>query len=257
MRWSHSLFGAMALPAEQKRSNRSGTATVIQTLANQLIADMKKSWQKTALLGVLLLVGLYFWIPPLLKAFRSQPPTAAPPAAASASPPPSPPIEAVADFSTAPTDRPASAGTATSWEEADRILQTDPLVRPIEAAALQSDPFRIDHDQFPPPVTDIFAEEPPEPEPSPAADDGLHSLDGLVLKSTIIGVKQRAAFINGRLYFEGNTISWKGKNFQVQAIYPRRVVLIADGETYELTIQDKPGSDRVELQSRRASWRQQ
>ncbi|NOX56416.1 MAG: general secretion pathway protein GspB [Planctomycetes bacterium] len=230
---------------------------MIQTLANQLIADMKKSWQKTALLGVLLLIGLYFWIPPLLRAFRSEQPRAAQAAPATTPPPASPPIEAVADFSDSSADRPRAGGSPLSWKQADQILQTDPLVRPIEAAAIQSDPFRIDHDQFPPPVTNIFAEEPPEPEPSPQADEDPHSIDGLVLKSTIIGVKQRAAFINGRLYFEGNMIPWKGKTFQVQAIYPRRVVLTADGETYELTIRDKSGSNRAELQSRRESWRRQ
>ena len=35
----------------------------------QLARDMKASAAKTGVLGLLLLVGLYFWLPPLLSAF--------------------------------------------------------------------------------------------------------------------------------------------------------------------------------------------
>ncbi|HID21438.1 MAG TPA: hypothetical protein EYP14_03450 [Planctomycetaceae bacterium] len=153
----------------------------------------------------------------------------------------------MADFSKTRADRRISGESGASWEEADRILETDPLVRPIKAAAIQTDPFRIDHDQFPPPVTNIFAQEPPKPAPAP--DTEPETVEGLVLKSTIIGVKQRAAFINGRLYFEGNTISWKGKRFRVQAIYPRRVVLTSGSETCELKIEEQTKASGLELQS--------
>jgi hypothetical protein len=107
----------------------------------------------------------------------------------------------------------------------------------VEVAAIQSDPFRVDNDQFPPPV--LFAEEPKE-EPKPAAvakePTEPKSLERLVLKSTIVGVNRRAAFINSRLYHEGKEVRVDGESYLLSAVYPRRVILKQGDREFELKI---------------------
>jgi len=225
---------------------------LLQSVTNQLIADMKRSWQKTAILAVLLLVGVYFWIPPLIRAFqdgeRSKPEVAT--AAAAVGQPL--PASAVGSPASA-QEQVAQSVDASSWQELAQRLKTDPLVQSVGAAAIHSDPFQMDRDQFSPPVLGIFEAE-PEPSASHAQPDDATriTIDGLVLKSTIIGIKQRAAFINDRLYFEGNTVSWQGNDYLVTAIESRKVILTFEDKTFELSIVDEALSRQIELQSRAA-----
>jgi len=42
--------------------------TDVRGLLSQLICETKTSWKKTATLGWLLVVGMFFWLPLLIKA---------------------------------------------------------------------------------------------------------------------------------------------------------------------------------------------
>ena len=206
---------------------------MIQVLANQLISEMRRNRQKTAILAVSLVIGLYFWLPLLFNAFKGR--GSSIPKAAAAIPRP---IEAVAAFPSSTSTRSAEGGAKRTWEQVVQLLQNDPLFRPAEASSIRSDAFQIDHDQFSPPVDDIFMPDSEETPVRAKRADAKPSIDGLALKSTIIGVKQRAAFINDRLYFEGNVIPWKGASYVVEAIRPRSVALTSQDATYELMIDD-------------------
>jgi hypothetical protein len=211
-----------------------------RSIAEQFLHDMKASWQKTALLAALFVVGLFFWVPPLIRMVSGG--TASPSVAA--------PTQANVSAPTVDSSGAAEATAAQKsaarigWKDADEMLATDPLVQSAEVAAIQSKPFQIDHEQFPPPV--LFAEEDDDTEliadksiledPDPVAMT-LDAPNGLVLKSTIVGATRRAAFINSRLYYEGKEVRTReGAKYLVTAIYPRRVVLTREQETYELTI---------------------
>jgi hypothetical protein len=198
----------------------------VQALKNQLLRDLKASWRKSALLAVLLVVGLIFWIPPLVRAVRKSPipPAAVPSVRTQAQP--------TVTRSDASTER---AGGTITWQTAERILETDPLVRSAEVAAIHSEPFRVDRDQFPPPI--LFAEEPAESKPQPEKPSDLVAPIGLVLKSTIVGVSRRAAYINTKLYFEGAEIRGEnGQVYRLKSVHPRKVVLDQDGQELELKI---------------------
>ena len=205
-------------------------------LGQQFVRDMHASWPRTALLGILLLVGCWFWIPPVyhwLSGSGSSTTAAVAASSPAAGFPKSPPA-------TAEQNPSASRVVEATWRRIEHTSQTDPLVRSAEVAALESSPFLIDPDQFPPPI--LFAD---EPEPPPAletlpepqvADVQPAASDSLVLKSTIVGVRRRAAYINRRLYFVGSEIRSGGTTWRLKAVEPRRVILQQGNEQFELRI---------------------
>jgi len=209
----------------------------LQSIQNQLIRDLKASWQKTVLLAILFSIGLWFWIPPLVKAVVRE----APDVVAAADPSISPTRDeaaAVSSHAQQPTDQPA---IVYSWENVGSVLDRDPLVQSAEVAARHTSPFGIDADQFPPPV--LFSDEPRRtgiPDSEPAAADTVPSAQ-LLLKSTIVGENRRAALINRKLYLEGSAIQIGGKTYLLAAVYPRKVLLRSGEDTLELTMAAQPG----------------
>lgn len=214
---------------------KGARGVLVRTLANQLVRDLQVSWQKTAILCALFLVGLYFWIPPLLRAIGGREATSA--VAIPAAVPGSAPASPIASRPQPETQ------TLSTWQHGDPVPSTDPLVRSAEIAAIRSDPFRVDERQFPPPV--LFEEEPREAAnvqivktPAPT--------ESVVLKSTIVGVSRRAAFINQKLYFEGSEVQVNGEPWRLSEIHPRKVVLRKGDAAMELTIaaQTPPTSEQ-------------
>lgn len=204
----------------------------LQSFRTQLIHDLKASWQKTALLGILLLVGCWFWIPPLVRAM--MPGDTQSRQASDVRPAESPGAHRPA--ASQPGQVSEDSTVVHSWENVDNLLQRDPLVQSAEVAARHSDPFGIDPDQFPPPV--LFAEETKQTRDSRAGGGNqsvpLAASDELLLRSTIVGEHRRAAFINRKLYLEGSAIEVSGKTYLLAAIYPRKVLLQSGQETLEL-----------------------
>jgi hypothetical protein len=222
----------------------------VGTLKQQLLQELKKSWQKTALLTLLFAVGLFFWIPPLLRSVRADHTGGnAGTGTASASEVMRPDREPPPVAAEAVPARPAAAY---SWEQVAAALESDPLVRSVEVAAIQGDPFRIDFDQFSPPI--LFEEDPRDvsepllrgkkPEATARVLDASPQLvkapPGLVLKSTIVGLKRRAALINSKLYYEGKDIYVDGEVYRLTAIAPRKVILSRGQEQFELEIARAP-----------------
>lgn len=206
----------------------------IGTVKNQLLHDLKTSWKKTALLGVLLAVGMFFWLPQLVRAVAGNG-HAKKPAVPVATTTPETAVPKTTTISADASAEPA----AFTWESGNSALDSDPLVRSVEVAAIHGDPFRLDRDQFPPPV--LFESEPKESKRPSAEPPKTFVADGklsekLVLKSTIVGVKRRAAFINNKLYLEGRKIEVDGQSFVLSAVHPRRVVVTQGGKAFELAL---------------------
>lgn len=232
-------------PVEKKK------ITVLRILKNQLFRDLKKSWQKTAALGALLIVGLVFWIPPLVKAMvgKSSPPK---PAQKVVAAPVSPEIRVETTFKANPTPAETPDDSEFGWQNIDEYLQSDPLVRSAEVAAIQGDPFRIDHDQFPLPV--LFAEDSVDEGSANAQTDlpvppDQDLSDQIVLKSTIIGAKRRAAVINGKFYREGTDIVLNGQTYRLTAVARRKVTLSQGKRLIELRIPERENRGSIQLQT--------
>lgn len=213
----------------------------MKSFSEQLIHDLKVSWQKTLLLGLLFLVGFYFWIPPLYRALRgtSTTTTAIVPAKPNtAILPQRPPIETEMSFAQG-----ASQEEPHSWNQFDSLMQTDPLVQSVQMGAVQKNPFRVNRDQFSPPI--LFAEESEQSsdESHKKQDQVVLSLpDDLVLKTTIIGKYRKAAIVNNKMYYEGKTIKHEDVTYVLERVASRNVILKQGDQKFELKIKNDPSA---------------
>ena len=212
-------------------------------LSKQLVRDLKASWQKTLVLGILLCVGCCFWIPPIVRAMskKSNPP--APQAAAVA------PMTLPVDLQTGTAASATEKTGSVSWKSFDQWLQEDPLLMPVAARVEQTNPFAIDENQFSPPI--LFAEEPPPAKPvkkKAVVAEGPQTINGLVLKTTIMGAQRRAALINEKLYFEGREVRHAEKVYRLQEVHPRKVLLACGEELFELELSEPAPTARIEIQ---------
>lgn len=231
----------------RERSNSGTTRTMngfLSALARQFVNDLKASRVKSATLGVLVVIGLALWIPPLVRLTAGLLKADAPPASPSRPGPNSGRRHPAAGRS---PKSPAETGApGTTWQDADRLLSAHPLLRSADAGSVAKDPFRMDLGQFPPPI--LFAEEPAstkstgEGEPEPASPS-----ESLTLKSTIVGGARRAALINERLYDEGDEFEIDGTTYRLKSVF-RRKVLLSDGmREIELNLHEGSSSDSIQL----------
>ena len=212
----------------------------MKTFSEQLIHDLKVSWQKTLVLSLLLVVGMYFWIPPLYRAIRGTSSAAVASAKTAAKEiPPRPPVKTEMSFAQSETVE----DTRHSWEKFDSLMQTDPLVQSVQMGAIQKNPFEVNRDQFSPPI--LFAEESTapledaeknKPEPAPVLPEDL------VLKTTIIGKTRRAAIINNKLYYEGKSFEHNESTYILEQVAARNVILSQGNYRFELKIQNDPSA---------------
>lgn len=208
------------------------------TLTARLARDLKANGRKTATLGVLLLVGLYFWVPPLWRAVAGRASAAV--ATEAALPPPEVTPAAV------PSPATPAAPQAVTWHEAERLRAEDELFRSAGRTDIRANAFVFDAGFLP--IDVEFGEEDPETTVAGAPGAGSNSAGGptgagplseravLTLKSTLIGTNRRVAIINGRTYSEGAVIAAAGRTWTLLNIEPRRVLLDGDGGTLELRI---------------------
>ncbi len=238
---------------------------LLKSVRNQLLHDLKASWQKSLVLGVLLLVGVYFWIPPVYQAVFGSSRSAR---AGELTTAPVSPEALAAARSAADQAAKTAAKRSVTWENAEELFTTDPLLRPAELASMPGSPFEISQDQFGPPV--LFAEDEPQdakkqsstkgsPAGKTTANDkaststakpaqGPQGTAGLVLKSTILGASRRAALINDKLYPEGATIEWNGESYLLEAVRARQVELKKGEESLLLDLPGLTSSDGIHIE---------
>ncbi len=219
---------------------------MLQPFAQQLIRDLKASWQKTALLGLLLLVGFYFWIPPLVRAMRGGDASESNSSAAVTTDRPAVSAATVVE----PSEESVADKPDLNWQQLAELRDTDPLLNSVEIASRNQSPFSVNEDQFPPIV--VFAEEAHETfekVESKIADafQDPRTPERLKLKSTIIGTSRRAAWINNKLYNEGSTIADESGQYKIVRVESRSVTLSRDNQTFLLTIHDDHKPESIEL----------
>lgn len=207
----------------------------LTSFSQQLVRDLKASAAKTVTLGVLLLVGFYFWVPPLLKAFSS-----------SASSVPTKPVDGKSTTNGSTASATASAPNATASAKKPRDSKTllkqrqeQPLLQPASADELPQKPFGLNDDLLPLPVLiaeDSLAE--PPAAGSKAGQKLLEKLDGLALKSTLVGPSRRVAIINNQLFREGQTVSWNDRQLVLEVVNRKSVTLTDGSQRWHLTLKD-------------------
>lgn len=208
----------------------------LSSILQQLVRDMKASAGKTAVLALLLLVGLFFWVPPLLKAFSSSSTTAAPPTSVDTKASSS---GSTATASTTSPNSPESVKKPHDSKTLLKLLQEQPLLQPASAEEMPQKPFGLNEDLLPLPVLiaeDDLAELPaktPKFAPKP-----IEKLDGLVLKSTLVGPSRRVAIINNQLFREGQSVPWNDRQLLLESVSRKSVTLTDGSKSWQLTLKD-------------------
>ena len=205
-------------------------------LAKQLLKDLKASAPKTAVLGLLLLIGFFFWVPPLLRVLTGSTSAGTP---ANAATPETTTASMAAD------SQHASGRKLRDSAAVRKVFQSSPLFQPANIDELPRQPFGIDDQLLPLPV--LFAEnseaEPPSA-PIVEAPKIPDKVQGLVLKSIIVGPQRRAAWINNRLLQEGQTVTWNGQELRLSAVQRKSVTLTDGSHEWQLTLDDARGATR-------------
>ena len=207
-------------------------------ISKQLVRDMKASLGKTVVLGILLLVGLYFWVPPLLKAFSDGAKSASAPTTSADN------KSAVSRETTATTTEPNSSEPLKKSRDSQaiaKLFDEQSLWQPVSAEEMPPKPFGINDELLPLPVLIADDDLPALPKAAKPAPKPVDKLDGLVLKSTLVGPTRRVAIINNQLFREGQSVSWNDKQLRLESVTRKSVTLTDGSQSWQLTLKDVNG----------------
>lgn len=214
----------------------------IKRLRREATANPKKA----AVLGLLLVVALYFWAPLLRgwigKKDLSEKDIAVAPASKGEN---AFPLRAQETT----TNKPAQEAAVHTWEEWDQWITRDPRTKAVKDLPVHRDPFL--------PVRKVVQEKTEKPltpkriEPTRIAVTPA-SLS-MQLSSTVVGPSPRLAVINGKVYREGEVISLNkdGRKvaFTLTQVRARQVILSSPDGRFELNLPERKRSGRLELSS--------
>lgn len=206
----------------------------IAKLKQRFEREAKKNPKQVVVLGLLLLVAVWFWIPLVWKWL--------PTSAASESHSIAPRTVASVPAAGTPGENPAApeglSAPLPQWQKLAEWMQHDPLMAPATQLASERDPFTS-------PALEVSeVAEPEEQPPVVAVDPWTPERVGLTLTSTIVGPKRRAALISGRAYAEGrNIVQPQGQQlvvFKLIEVHPKHIVLERNQQRYELKLAESP-----------------
>lgn len=207
----------------------------LDRLVKRLRREVTANPKKGAILGIMFLVALYFWVP-LVMSWIGKSENGPPPA----------PASPVPGFSASAVSSPkASAQTspATSWHLLAQWIDQDPLMQAVRPRAGMRDPFQN-------PVEIARQKEEARPQvvkkPLLTAETLALSLTG-----TMVGGGRRIAVLNGKNYREQDEIkvTTKDQTWTVRLAEVRadRVVLTYEGQQIEIKQRSRPTANHIEL----------
>lgn len=184
-------------------------------LVTRLKADAKANPAKVAVLGLLLAVAFYFWVPLAGQLFKKREPVNVQPQ----------PL--VLDIASAVSEQEPTT-THQSWRDITDGISEDPEMEPAPETEWERDPFAV-------------AIAPPEPE-SEMVDDSIpiEASDAqvqLLLKGTLVSATKKTALINNDSYQQGDTIELaEGFSVEIERVATRYIVLEANGNRFQLEL---------------------
>ena len=214
----------------------------LDKLVKQLRRELLGSPKKAAVMGVLLVVALYFWAP-LVMGWCGMNETKPTGNAKSKPPVPGPGAVAAAPVAPASPSAPASAADAPRaketvkqhpWNVLVRWIDEDTRTRPASQVSEKFNPFQD-------PTTAELADKPKEQGKAVEEELPIQSLN-VVVSGTIVGPKQSVAQINGKTYAVGKSVpvgNKEGKPLRLTLVEvrPKGVVLESSGKRYAVPIQ--------------------
>jgi len=230
----------------------------LDRLAARLHREVVASPKKAALLGLLFVVAVIYWMPLLWGWIRPESTeTSAKTASAPASGKGVPAVTKVPAMKPVAMETPASQTSGSSkhtWREVAGWIESDPRMTTASHPPGRTHPF----DPVEPP-----ASEPAETEGGPKAggkEEAIADLAqdiadpaslGLVLSSTIVGNESPAALINGKSYRLGEAVRLDHNKqtieFQLVNIRADSVVLQRGERQYEVCLPEPAASGRLKM----------
>jgi hypothetical protein len=196
--------------------------------SNKLIRQLKREVtanpKKTAILGVSLVIAIWFWAPLIGKwtgMKSSGEELATPPAGAEQAP-----VTASANTTPATT---AKTNTP-NWHQVLAWIHKDAFMETHIPLPGERDPFSPSGSQL---ARHEESKSPAEPVPEMTPQTA-----GLMLRSTVIGTSNKTALINGRAYHEDQSVvAANGRDrFLLVEIHSNGIVLQRQGRSYEIKI---------------------
>lgn len=241
--------------ADWGRVARNGARVNLQKIAKRVKKEAYNSPGKAAVLGIVCIMAIYFWLPLVSKwvfgsaeSIMSDAPAVATQSAEGQN-------GAATNASIASISQPQnSLGLATAnttqqrpWFEVMKMIESDPNMSPVLFEAEVS-PFAV-------------ASTEPEKVPSapesvvrPPAEKVTPAALGITVVGTLVGPNRRAARLGGKTVLVGQSIEVvKGAErylFTLAEVHPNRVVLVRDGERFELSVKPSNSSGAIEITSK-------
>jgi hypothetical protein len=206
---------------------------LVKRLRREVLANPKKG----ALLGLMVLVGVYFWAPLVAGWLGDKPPQATATAGASAGFPlnllnPSTPTAK-------PNDK---AAVEQPWHVYSDWMDRDPRKQPARPRAEARDPFQR--------VQEVVRQEPKKVEPPKKAVAAAPP--ALSLEGTLLGRDRRVAVINGRIYREGDKVQVTSQGqtvvLQLAEVRHQAAVLIYEGARLDVKMRPSALAGAIEKQ---------
>jgi len=213
----------------------------LDKLVKRLHREVVANPTKAGVLGVLLLGGMYFWVPLFWK-WVGKKGAAETPGAMVVAAPASEPLVGLVTSGQSGDSEAVSKETAIAWREIQERREADPLVRAADYRPEWNQIFQVTvaHPEQVSPAT-VELKQPVELDPSEL---------GMVLQGVAIGPKVKKAIINGKIYREHDTIdvgqnagksSDKGNEqqdleFRLLRVFRRMVELERGGKTWQLKL---------------------
>ena len=211
----------------------------VQRLARQLRREATANPKKAVILGVLVLLAAYYWIPMATGRFGDRSPT--PPTASPRATGPTPAVELGGGGGTAKETGSGPESPTWRWDELASWREADPRTSPVPEWPAGRDPFRRAGEDA------VTEDEPPPPVAAAITPPSL----GLTLSGTIVSPERRAAVIGGRVYAEGSRLELVNRDgpivFVLSEVGPRHVVLEREGTHFELVLPERAITGRFEL----------
>lgn len=218
-----------------------GKKVKLDNLIRRLRREIAASPKKAAILGLLLLVAIWYWFPLVWGWVAPEStPTAAAPAPQTVS------TQVKDEGPTAPGSESKEANTH-SWKQIAQWIESDPRTVALSDLQGRTDPFDpvqqpIEEENQQEKVNALAAAEPPDADPA--------SL-GLVVSSTVVGPRGQAALINGRTYRRGETVrlehDGRAIDFKLVEIRADGVTLQRNNRPYDVRLPEPSLSGRLEM----------
>ncbi len=236
------------------RQNPDGRAHVpvvnLGKLKKKLRREMTAHPAKAAVLGILFVVALWFWMPLLWGWFspRSD-------GVATVEPPPAMPQLPGFSAAAAPAEASHAIATEYPWQQVVQWMEQDPRTQPVGSPLADRGPAttfladwlpwsrheRVGRDPFHPSQPEVaVAAETRDPVEQPAPAPVSPQDAGATVSAVVAGPDGGAAIINGRAYRKGEQVLFEkdGRSyaFHLAEIRPGEVVLAHDAMRYVLAL---------------------